>query len=114
MCHISQIYRIGVTYATTVKDRDWTPVEAMRIEHSDAGLLKDNPWEDDFMILHYYIWYHDGRRARQGAMMGAPDWAHWHGFFLLQQKLNQATEIYNYRMETGEIETIGTAIKTEG
>ena len=83
----------------------WAPVEAMRVELADAGLIKDNPWTDGFMILHYHIWHHDGRRARQGAMMGAPDWAHWHGFFMLQQKLNLATAIYELRMETGEIET---------
>ena len=83
----------------------WAPVEAMRVELAEAGLLKDNPWEDGFMTLHYHIWHHDGRRARQGAMMGAPDWSHWHGFFMLQQKLNLATAIYEQRMETGEIET---------
>lgn len=82
----------------------WEPVEAMRVELADAGLLKENPWEDGFMIQHYYIWHHDGRRARQGALMGGPDWAHWHGFFMLQQKLNLATHIYELRMETGEIE----------
>lgn len=83
----------------------WAPVEAMRTDLADAGLLKDNPWEDGFMIQHYHIWHHDGRRARQGALMGGPDWAHWHGFFQLQQKLNLATAIYDQRMETGEIET---------
>jgi len=85
----------------------WAPVEAMRAELAEAGLLKENPWKDEFMILHYYIWHHDGRRARQGAMMGAPDWAHWHGFFMLQQKLNRAEDIYNLRMETGVIEELG-------
>jgi formate-dependent nitrite reductase cytochrome c552 subunit len=87
----------------------WEPVEAMRVELEEAGLLKENPWKDGFMILHYYIWHHDGRRARQGAMMGAPDWAHWHGFFMLQQKLYRAEDIYNLRMETGVIEEIGKA-----
>ena len=82
----------------------WAPVEAMRQELADAGLLADNPWADGFMTLHYHIWHHDGRRARQGALMGGPDWAHWHGFFMLQQKLNLATAIYEMRMETGEIE----------
>jgi hypothetical protein len=37
-------------------------------------------------------------------MMGAPDWAHWHGFFELQQDLYELEEIYNTRMETGVIE----------
>jgi hypothetical protein len=87
----------------------WTPVEAMRVELAEAGLLKENPWKDEFQILHYYIWHHDGRRARQGSMMGSPDWAHWHGFFMLQQKLNRAEDIYNLRMETGAIEEIGRA-----
>ncbi len=39
-----------------------------------------------------------------GTMMGAPDWAHWHGFFMLQQKMYLATEIYEMRKGTGEIE----------
>ena len=42
---------------------------------------------DEFQIVFYHLWHHEGRRARQGAMMGAPDWAHWHGFFELQQDL---------------------------
>jgi len=83
----------------------WAPVEAMRVELEEAGLLKENPWNDEFMILHYHIWHHDGRRARQGSLMGGPDWAHWHGFFMLQQKLYRAESIYQGRMEHGEIET---------
>ncbi len=82
----------------------WEPIEAMRVELAEAGLLKENPWNDEFMVLHYHIWHHDGRRARQGAMMGGPDWAHWHGFFMLQQKLYRATSIYEQRMESGQIE----------
>jgi len=108
-CHTSlhtENYFLSVDRAVELYNNQyWAPVEAMRVELAEAGLLKDNPWEDGFMILHYHIWHHDGRRARQGAMMGAPDWAHWHGFFMLQQKLNLATAIYDLRMETGEIET---------
>jgi hypothetical protein len=50
------------------------------------------------------LWHHEGRRARQGALMGGPDYAHWHGFFELQQDLYKLEEIYNTRMETGQIE----------
>ena len=78
--------------------------DAWRTELSEAGLLKDNPWTDEFQIVYYHLWHHEGRRARQGAMMGAPDWAHWHGFFELQQDLYKLEEIYNTRMETGVIE----------
>jgi len=37
-------------------------------------------------------------------MMGAPDWAHCHGFFDLQQKLFKMEDIYEQRIETGQIE----------
>ena len=43
-------------------------------------------------------------RARQGAMMGAPDYAHWHGFFELQQDLYKLEQIHAQRVESGEIE----------
>ncbi|MFL7871763.1 MAG: multiheme c-type cytochrome [Anaerolineales bacterium] len=78
--------------------------EAWRKELEEKGLLKDNPWTDEFQKIYYYLWHHEGRRARQGAMMGAPDWAHWHGFFELQQDLYDLEAIYNKRIETGQIE----------
>ncbi len=103
--HTESYFASGDKAVMLYNEEYWAPVEAMRVELAEAGLLKDNPWEDGFMTLHYHIWHHEGRRARQGAMMGAPDWSHWHGFFMLQQKLNLATAIYEQRMETGEIET---------
>ncbi len=78
--------------------------EAWRVELAEEGLLKDNPWTDDFQKIYYYLWHHEGRRARQGAMMNAPDYAHWHGFFELQQDLYDLERIYNARMESGQIE----------
>jgi hydroxylamine dehydrogenase len=29
----------------------------------------------------YEIWHHEGRRARHGAAMMAPDYTHWHGTY---------------------------------
>jgi hypothetical protein len=37
-------------------------------------------------------------------MMGTPDYAHWHGFFELQQDLCKLKGIHAKRLETGEIE----------
>jgi len=82
----------------------YAPAKKMLDDLKAKGLLKDNPWADRFQILYYHLWHHEGRRARQGALMGAPDWAHWHGFFILQQDLYEMQDIYNYRIETGEIE----------
>jgi len=108
--HTAGYFESGDKAVKLYNESYWQPMEAMRVELESAGLLKENPWNDEFMILHYYMWHHEGRRARQGAMMGAPDWAHWHGFFQLQQKLYRATEIYELRMEHGVIEEFGTYV----
>jgi hypothetical protein len=79
--------------------------EEMRADLADLGLLKDNPWKDEFQVVYYYLWHHEGRRARQGALMGGADWAHWHGFFDLMQDIYKLEEIYEMRIETGEIES---------
>jgi hypothetical protein len=36
-------------------------------------------------------------------MMGAPDYAHWHGFFELQLDLYKLEQIYEKRIRTGRI-----------
>jgi len=86
-------------------DSYFAPAAKMRAELAEKGLLKKNPWADEFQKLYYHLWHHEGRRARQGALMGGPDWAHWHGFFILQQDLYRMQDIYNQRMATGKIET---------
>jgi len=82
----------------------WIPAKKMYDDLKLKHLLKDNPWTDKFQKTFYYLWHHEGRRARQGAMMGAPDYAHWHGFFELQQDMYELTAIYDKRMKTGKIE----------
>ena len=37
-------------------------------------------------------------------LMGAPDYAHWRGFFELQQDLYKLEGIYERRMKAGKIE----------
>ena len=82
----------------------WAPAKKMHDELNEKGLLKENPWNDEFQITFYHLWHHQGRRARQGAMMGGPDWAHWHGFFELQQDIYKLEDIYNKRVASGKIE----------
>ncbi|EAR61588.1 multiheme c-type cytochrome [Neptuniibacter caesariensis] len=82
----------------------YAPAKKMLDELKEKGLLKDNPWIDEFQITFYHLWHHEGRRARHGAMMGAADYAHWHGFFELQQDLYKLQEIYKKRIKHGKIE----------
>ncbi|WP_024789242.1 multiheme c-type cytochrome [Lebetimonas sp. JH292] len=63
------------------------------------GLIKSDVWSDPFFKLYYYLWHHEGRRMRQGAAMGSPDYAHWHGVFQVMQDIREMQDIYNYRMK---------------
>jgi hypothetical protein len=85
-------------------DSYWKPAKKMHDDLKAKGLLKENPWDDEFQKVFYHLWHHEGRRARQGAAMGAPDWAHWHGVFELQQDIYKLKNIYNKRLKTGKIE----------
>ena len=82
----------------------YKPALKMLNELKEKKLLRDNPWTDPFQVKYYYLWHHEGRRARMGASHGAPDYAHWHGFFELMQDLYELEKIYNKRMASGEIE----------
>lgn len=82
----------------------YKPALKMLNELKEKKLLRDNPWTDPFQVKYYYLWHHEGRRARMGATHGAPDYAHWHGFFEIMQDLYELEKIYNKRMASGEIE----------
>ena len=102
--HTDGFFKQGDGAVQLYNEAYYDVAEAWRVELADKDLLKENPWKDEFQILYYHLWHHGGRRARQGAMMGAPDYAHWHGFFELQQDLYAMEDIYEKRIETGQIE----------
>ena len=82
----------------------YKPATVMLEDLKSRGLLRDNPWLDPFQVKYYYLWHHEGRRARMGATHGAPDYAHWHGFFEIMQDLYELETMYDRRVASGEIE----------
>jgi len=73
------------------------------------GLIKADVWSDPFFKLYYYLWHHEGRRFRQGAAMGSPDYAHWHGVFQVMQDIREMKDIHDYRLRM--LKKYGTAKK---
>lgn len=73
-------------------------------ELKEKKLLKDDPWADAFQRIYYTSWHHEGRRMRQGALMGGPDYSHWHGVFEVKNDIREMREIYERRIKTGKIE----------
>ena len=59
---------------------------------TDAGLLTDNglitkvDFDTRIKWTWFYLWHHEGRRARHGAAMQGPDYTQWHGFYEVAEK----------------------------
>ncbi len=81
-----------------------TEAQKMLADLKEKKLLLDDEWSDEFQKVYYYMWHHQGRRMRMGALMGAPDYAHWHGVFEVQQDIRELRKIYKKRVENGKIE----------
>ncbi len=47
----------------------------------DNGLLTKTEFDAKIKWTWFYLWHHEGRRARHGAAMQGPDYVQWHGFF---------------------------------
>jgi hydroxylamine dehydrogenase len=104
--HTDSFFEQGDKAVRLYNEGYWAPAKKMHDDLEAKGLLTENPWIDEFQITYYHLWHHQGRRARHGAMMAGPDWAHWHGFFELQQDLYKLEQIYKKRIETGKIEGV--------
>jgi len=65
----------------------YRPVQAMFARLYDAGALSADSYFDERLEWEFYeFWHHEGRRARMGAAMMAPDYAWWHGFYELKHR----------------------------
>jgi hypothetical protein len=71
------------------------------------GLITKAQFDDEIEWTWYYLWHHEGRRARHGASMMAPDYTHWHGMFEVAERfyvelIPQARELTKHATESGK------------
>jgi len=60
----------------------------------EAGELSQDSYFDEELEWEFYeFWHHEGRRARMGAAMMAPDYAWWHGFYELKHRFVKFMEL---------------------
>ena len=50
------------------------------------GLTTPTPFDEKIEWTWFYLWHHEGRRARHGASMMAPDYTHWHGMYEVAER----------------------------
>jgi len=56
---------------------------------AEQGILTKTKFDEKIEWTWFYLWHHEGRRARHGASMMAPDYAHWHGMYEVSERFYQ-------------------------
>ncbi len=70
-------------------------------------LITKAQFDEEIEWTWFYLWHHEGRRARHGASMMAPDYTHWHGMYevaerFYQELVPQAREIAEHARKEGK------------
>ncbi len=86
-----------------------------------TALLENNlrtkaNFDEEIEWTWFYLWHHEGRRARHGASMMAPDYAHWHGMYEVAERfymglIPQARELVHQGEEAGKTEAAAAVNK---
>ncbi len=72
------------------------------------GLRSSTNFDEEIEWTWFYLWHHEGRRARHGAAMMAPDYTHWHGMYEVAERfymelIPMAREITQHARATGDV-----------
>lgn len=57
------------------------PAKEIMDKLAEAKKVTPTPFDDEIEWTYFFLWHHEGRRARHGAAMMGPDYTQWHGFF---------------------------------
>ena len=85
------------------------PGESIMKSLREQELITETQFDEEIEWTWFYLWHHEGRRARHGASMMAPDYAHWHGMYEVAERfymglIPQAREIVEHAREDGRAE----------
>lgn len=77
-------------------------------------LLKPVQFSNPIDFTWFEIWHHEGRRARHGASMMGPDYAHWHGTYEIARNfyskyIPELEELIKQGMESGDPDKVAAA-----
>ena len=82
------------------------PGQAIVAALTQQGLITPTQFDEQIEWTWFYLWHHEGRRARHGASMMAPDYTHWHGMYevaerFYMQLIPEARELTSHAAKTG-------------
>jgi hydroxylamine dehydrogenase len=83
-------------------DNYYKPMKKLIDELYEKKLLsREKNLDERLEIDMYELWHHEGRRARFGAAMMAPDYAWWHGFYELKKRCMSIEEQAGQLLQSG-------------
>ena len=92
--------------AVELYDAQYADAKVIVDELYAEGLITTTAFDEPIEFKIYEMWHHEGRRARMGSFMMAPDYVQWHGFYdMLQDRVeieHMAEEIREAAMEEDE------------
>jgi hypothetical protein len=62
------------------------PGQAIMAALLEQKLITPMQFDEKIEWTWFYLWHHEGRRARHGAAMMAPDYTHWHGMYEVAER----------------------------
>jgi hypothetical protein len=74
----------------------------------ENDLITPTQFDEEIEWSWFYLWHHEGRRARHGASMMAPDYTHWHGMYEVAERfymevIPMARELASHAAATGHM-----------
>ncbi len=89
-CHtpdyVSGFYRQYDDLVVLYNEKFAKPGQRIVSALEQGGLLTKAQFDEEIEWTWFYLWHHEGRRARHGAAMMAPDYTHWHGMFEVAER----------------------------
>jgi hypothetical protein len=119
-CHtapyVESFYKQYDDFVVNYNEKFAKPGQKIVAALRSAKLITDAEFDEEIEWTWYYLWHHEGRRARHGASMMAPDYAHWHGMYevaerFYMQLIPQARELAEHAREAGNPTAADVVIK---
>ncbi len=112
-CHtnnyVSAFYKQYDDFVINFNEKFAKPGKKIIAALRENELITKTQFDEEIEWTWFYLWHHEGRRARHGASMMAPDYAHWHGMYEVAERfymelIPQAREIAEHAVEAGKSE----------
>ncbi|NIV48415.1 MAG: hydroxylamine oxidoreductase, partial [Gammaproteobacteria bacterium] len=89
-CHtpdyVNSFYKQYDDFVVLYNEKFAKPGQQIMAALLDSGARTATQFDEEIEWTWFYLWHHEGRRARHGASMMAPDYAHWHGMYEVAER----------------------------